>query len=1180
MSVPDDIVDVGDGKDDKERDVNREKERIGSLLMKQTSVRGHKNKSLNEQQRIQQRINIGLPTLPSANVSGASFIHNLTSAGYKTYVQTNFKRKECTKYVARESGDICKCGVQERDHKDLTKLFGVEVLTVEQPENDEKDSHIKEFPTNACGKIEFEGGQTAKYLRLADNTPMEKIREFISEYDSLLKLEPHMALSIIGGNMNFKLDGKKRDIFKKGVISAAQATNAWIISGGTNTGCMKLIGEIVKEGQFLASEGIRMRKGIRTIGICSWGFIAHSDSLINPYMTDKVLTPEGVKSIHKVDYNSNVKIKKFVKPPLNPNHSRFLLVDDGISRNHFDWESGGVAKFRANFEKMIRKPKPEGFGIPILTLLLEGGIDAIHEVKESVNRKEPCVIIEGSGRAADILAFAYNHAEKNTLYTKAKGGYYLKEEHIKHLETELKVTFNDKIHEESYGLNNIVNWIKEIIQHSGRITIFNINMEEDRDKKILCAVLKDEYSTVEHKMMMSMMWNRPDIAEEMIFNDPNRDFKWSDRPFDEVMTQALLRDNVKFIEMLFLNGFSLKWFLTATKLRELYNKAANEFPELKDQLEKYIGHDRGKIFLNHIHNYLTVIMKNHKHPFYEEDRLLSEHRDKTFEDPNFEMFLWSILTNRSDLAEFFWSQSDHPVLATIFASTLYGFLNHFMYKNRSTSQRIHDLKQYYLEKANNIMELAYKKDRDKAIELVERKFERFGNNCMLDLAFMGHLKSFIANTPSHDAISGIWKRGFIKLNVWMGILTIFCPFLLLTPKFKFMPLGEGGSELNFWEKLLVFYKAPVIKYLGHVISYTIFLCLYACTALFHFNWEFNLIEMSVYVWFLTLIADEIMEILGGPGNNLKSKLRIHLCCVWNRLDLIIYIFAVAGFAFKNWEETFGVSRVLFAVNLFLLYMRILRMYHASLALGPKLVIMQRMLPEIASFLFLLIIFILGYGTAREALLKSYSSFNVTHVPEILNDVLFIPIWEMLGELEVEALVPTKPHVCYMKDGSLDTFISGKQRVIENPLDNQQSLPHEEGKFCEDFTWYEPVVKVFLAVYMLIANVMLLNLIIAVFTSIFSKVQENSKIVWRYEKYRMVKEFSTKPFLAPPLAIFQHLVRFLRLIWAKVNKDEMKKGELDILLSEMLISVDLFEKDCSNSYKKKKLQSDIAKNGKD
>ena len=49
MSDPDYKADVGDGKYGKERSVNQEKERIGSLLMKQNSVRGHKNKSLNEQ---------------------------------------------------------------------------------------------------------------------------------------------------------------------------------------------------------------------------------------------------------------------------------------------------------------------------------------------------------------------------------------------------------------------------------------------------------------------------------------------------------------------------------------------------------------------------------------------------------------------------------------------------------------------------------------------------------------------------------------------------------------------------------------------------------------------------------------------------------------------------------------------------------------------------------------------------------------------------------------------------------------------------------------------------------------------------------------------------------------------------------------------------------------------------
>ncbi len=34
-----------------------------------------------------------------------------------------------------------------------------------------------------------------------------------------------------------------------------RSTHAWILSGGTNTGSMKLVGEAVKEGQFLVQDG-------------------------------------------------------------------------------------------------------------------------------------------------------------------------------------------------------------------------------------------------------------------------------------------------------------------------------------------------------------------------------------------------------------------------------------------------------------------------------------------------------------------------------------------------------------------------------------------------------------------------------------------------------------------------------------------------------------------------------------------------------------------------------------------------------------------------------------------------------------------------------------------------------------------------------------------------------------
>ena len=56
----------------------------------------------------------------------------------------------------------------------------------------------------------------------------------------------------------------------------------------------------------------------------------------------------------------------------------------------------------------------QGLGIPIVTLLLEGGVDAIRIIKQRLNSGIAAVVIEGSGRAADIIAYAYKNATKNS----------------------------------------------------------------------------------------------------------------------------------------------------------------------------------------------------------------------------------------------------------------------------------------------------------------------------------------------------------------------------------------------------------------------------------------------------------------------------------------------------------------------------------------------------------------------------------------------------------------------------------------------------------------------------------------------------------------------------------------------------------------------------------------------
>ena len=68
------------------------------------------------------------------------------------------------------------------------------------------------------------------------------------------------------------------------VPQAAQTTGAWIITGGTNTGVMRHVGEAVK-GHTVMSRGALLSKDkasqLHLIGIATWGIVDHREDLIN-----------------------------------------------------------------------------------------------------------------------------------------------------------------------------------------------------------------------------------------------------------------------------------------------------------------------------------------------------------------------------------------------------------------------------------------------------------------------------------------------------------------------------------------------------------------------------------------------------------------------------------------------------------------------------------------------------------------------------------------------------------------------------------------------------------------------------------------------------------------------------------------------------------------------------------
>jgi len=80
--------------------------------------------------------------------------------------------------------------------------------------------------------------------------------------------KPQLILSVTGGAQKFTIPHRMKKAFKRGLIKAAASTGAWIITGGTNTGVMKLVGDAV------ASELPNHDNSLTVLGIATWGKIA------------------------------------------------------------------------------------------------------------------------------------------------------------------------------------------------------------------------------------------------------------------------------------------------------------------------------------------------------------------------------------------------------------------------------------------------------------------------------------------------------------------------------------------------------------------------------------------------------------------------------------------------------------------------------------------------------------------------------------------------------------------------------------------------------------------------------------------------------------------------------------------------------------------------------------------
>ncbi|KAM7039616.1 transient receptor potential cation channel subfamily M member 7 isoform 1-T1 [Acridotheres tristis] len=476
----------------------------------------------------------------------------------KSWIENTFTKRECV-YIIPSSKDphrclpgcqICQqlvrccCGRLVRQHACFTASLAMKYSDVKLGENYNQEieewsveKHTEQTSTDAYGVINFQGGShsyRAKYVRLSYDTKPEAILQLmLKEWQMEL---PKLVISVHGGMQKFELHPRIKQLLGKGLIKAAVTTGAWIITGGVNTGVAKHVGDALRE------HASRSSRKICTIGIAPWGVIENRNDLVGrdvvaPYQT--LLNPLSKLNV------------------LNNLHSHFILVDDGTVGKY-----GAEVKLRRELEKTINLQRIHariGQGVPVVALVFEGGPNVILTVLDFLQESPPVpvVVCEGTGRAADILAYVHKQTEE---------GGNVPEGAEPEIISTIKKTFN-------FGQSEAVHLFQTLLECMKKkelITVFHIGSDEhqDIDVAILTALLKGTNASAFDQLVLTLAWDRVDIAKNHVFVYGQQ---WLVGSLEQAMLDALVMDRVAFVKLLIENGVSMHKFLTIPRLEELYN---------------------------------------------------------------------------------------------------------------------------------------------------------------------------------------------------------------------------------------------------------------------------------------------------------------------------------------------------------------------------------------------------------------------------------------------------------------------------------------------------------------------------------------------------------------------------------------------------------------------------------
>ncbi|XP_077377002.1 transient receptor potential cation channel subfamily M member 3 isoform X5 [Festucalex cinctus] len=387
-------------------------------------------------------------------------------------------------------------------------------------------------------------------------------------------------------------------------------------------------------------------------------------------------------------------------------------------------------------------------------------------------------------------------------------------------------------------------------------------------------------------------------------------------------------------------------------------------------------------------------------------------------------------------------------------------------------------------------------------------------------------------------------------------------------------------------KIYEFYNAPIVKFWFHTMAYVGYLMLFNYIVLVKMELWPSPQEWIVIAYIFTNGIEKMREILMSEPGKLLQKVKVWLQEYWNITDLMAILIFSVGMVLRLQEPPLmSYGRVIYCVNIIYWYIRLLDIFGVNKYLGPYVMMIGKMMIDMMYFVIIMLVVLMSFGVARQAIL------NPNEDPSwmLARNIFFMPYWMIYGEVfadQIDHIHSRKlQHRLNEKLWLVENYLrslgtwrsSGASHIAQcsqNSTPCGQNITTEDGVVvalppCKTGAWIVPAI---MACYLLVANILLVNLLIAVFNNTFFEVKSISNQVWKFQRYQLIMTFHERPVLPPPLIIFSHITMVLKHLccrWRKHDDDERDYGLKLFITEDELKKVHDFEEQCIEEYFREK-----------